>query len=167
MSTRHFAILAASVGVLLLTGCATAVEPTTETGPVTAAIPESGMSEEQTRALEDGTVTFDEYQASFDRFVACAAQSNITISVDGEENRVIEYHVGAAESDSEAYLGCYVTEFQQVDESWQLSREDSSALSQELATCLERWGLDVPPRFADRVAALDAAGIDPVQCEKL
>ncbi|MFV0407241.1 MAG: hypothetical protein ACK5LN_10530 [Propioniciclava sp.] len=157
----------AVMSLLIVCGCATPPEAIAE-----AAIePEvlGTQSDEQREALQDGLVSYDEYQTSFERFVSCASSIGVTVTLLGEENKVYNFQVPAEELDAlEAeYDACYATEFEEVDRMWQLSREDTSPLAQELAECLRAWDLEVPERFVDRVDALESAGIDIVECEKL
>ncbi len=124
------------------------------------------LSQEQREALRDGSVTRAEYQAGFERFAACAKHHGHTITFVGETNSVFDYRMTETASKSPDVTSCYESEFEEIDIAWQTAHEDDSAGAQQAAKCLTTWKMEIPPRYADRVRLLDAAGIDLATCQK-
>ncbi|PPH96806.1 hypothetical protein C5C56_13725 [Rathayibacter sp. AY1D1] len=86
-----------------------------------AAAPEA--SAEQQAALEDGTVTEDEYRAGFTRYAACMLAADYPLSIIDESGPIIDYtnNVDAVTSGVEG--SCYAKEFGQLDMGWQIQQE--------------------------------------------
>lgn len=85
-----------------------------------AAVPET--SPEQQAALEDGTVTEDEYRAGFVRYSACMLDAGYPLSGVDESGPVIGYSNDADAVTSGVEGTCYAREFAQLDMGWQIQQ---------------------------------------------
>ncbi len=155
--------------IVALSVVACAPQPGAGSGSPTpdfAPIPNIAQSSDQAAALADGSVTFEEYQAGYERFVNCAAEQGHTITYMSTTGNVIDYAMSTSSADSPEVQGCYSREFEGVDIGWQVSQDDNSETSQIMARCLEQWGMPVPETMAERMRALDAEGINFATCER-
>lgn len=124
----------------------------------------SDISPEQSEVVARGTATNEEYQASFERFVACAAEAGFTISSTGISYGVIDYQMTTDASESPEVQSCYAFEFEQVDQMWQVQNEDRSETAEMLKACLSAEGLQVPEHLAERRQAVEEAGLSFDYC---
>ncbi len=160
------AVLLALAGMTLM-GCTTPPSPsTTPPDSLPATSLTAAPSAEQAEALADGAVTFEEYQAGFERFSQCAGAEGHAITYVSTTGQVIDYAMDPTSADAPEVQRCYQREFEGVDIAWQVSQDDKSETSHQMASCLEQWNLPVPDRMADRMQALEAEGIDFLTCEK-
>ncbi len=169
MGSRRSGLLAvAAIGITLtamLAGCSTST-PGGDRTPVMASspAPAAKMSADQKAALSDKKVTYDEYLAGWDRYVACEAAAGYTVTKTDETNQVIMGQVpdGAVQSGVDAK--CYDAEFAQIDTIWQVSREDTSPQANAFRECLEAH--HVTPAKSERkmIEQLESNGIDRDAC---
>lgn len=159
MRNRYF-LGALFLTVLALGGC-------TEETVIPAESPvetNSAVSPEQRDALANGDVTYEEYQAGFQRFAACMDESGFPLVNVAESGRVLSFGVpeGAVLNGSEAR--CYEREFEQLDIGWQLENEDTSDTARWIAECVRENGMPPADTVAEMMEQLEALGIDPNQC---
>ena len=95
MKSRRLLVVATAV--LLLTSCSSTAGTSGrgEEGPTAAA----GSAELQA-AVEDGTVTYDEYAAGYQRYFSCMEAGGYPPVSQTETDRIITYSVPAAAVDS-------------------------------------------------------------------
>ncbi|MFB2585858.1 hypothetical protein [Herbiconiux liukaitaii] len=92
------------------------------------------------------------------------AESGYTVEVLNGDGTIIETRVLAEASDDGTDARCYQTEFQGVDESWQIAHQDERADGALLDACLRENGLTVPETRQEKVTALLEAGVDLGSC---
>ena len=144
----------------------------------------AGASDEQLVALDDGDVTYAEYETAMNRAFDCMRDANLAVNVAGTKSyhgtTILDYSVisrgaatdsaGSASRDLES--GCYDREARFVDMYWQTSTADAvvwnarrdAALGPVLRACVEKDGADVPDdaSFADLIhTATDLTQSDP------
>jgi hypothetical protein len=73
----------------------------------------------QQEALADGVVTREEYEAGFDRYVACMAELGFHVNVIDAGTETIWYSIPGDAGNSGAANRCYEAEFDLVDMAWQ------------------------------------------------
>jgi hypothetical protein len=118
------------------------------------------ISAAQRAELADGVVTFDEYQAAFQRLKTCMEAKGYTIETVGMTNQLIDYRYrGVADP---AYTTCYSLEFAFVDSEWQTYRENFGKNAQFLGECLRERGIEPGVTYNERDAQLLEIGVDPV-----
>lgn len=79
-------------------------------------------SPEQLAALNDGTVTQDEYQAGFDRFDACMKrEGGFGVEIVRVVSDIIRFERRATPANDKAFALCYPAEFEQIDARWQIT----------------------------------------------
>lgn len=165
----------ASVVVVLVAGCS--ARPGREPAPVAVTVlpsaaavnakdklPDPDHTQIPTAAqmaeLADGQVTYDEYQAGFQRMRSCMAQDGVELIVRGETNQVME--ASYVDTGDASYQRCYYTEFNLVDRAWQIWRSNFGADSQAMAQCLTEKGKTPGLTIKERYEALhQALGMDP------
>ena len=113
----------------------------------------------QMAELADGQVTYDEYQAGFQRMRSCMAQDGVELIVRGEINQVTQ--ASYIDTGDASYQRCYYSEFKLVDVAWQIWRENFGADSQAMAQCLTEKGKTPGLTIKERYEALQALGMDP------
>jgi len=123
-----------------------------------------GMSEQQTSALADGTVSYDEYHESFRRYAACLSEAGYTVLDQGEE-----YDLIMAGIPEDAVLDgtdetCNLREFDAVSTQWQFDHQDTSREAALAKACLEEHGLPVPDKLTERLDALSQNNIAIEEC---
>jgi hypothetical protein len=84
-------------------------------------------SSTQQAALADGVVTREEYEAGFDRYVACMAALGFPVSQTGEDLEIIWYTIPGNAGNSGPANRCYEAEYQLVDAEWQAAHPQKSA----------------------------------------
>jgi hypothetical protein len=139
-----------------------------EAGPMDPAEFGSGVpewSEEQRAAMEDGTVTSEEYHEGFRRYAACMSDKGFGVAMVDDRGDRIEAAIPDAAVQNGADAFCYEREFRGVDTLWQLTHPDP-ALTERLRSCLEQLGLDVPDTQDEMIDVLRANGINPGNCEE-
>jgi hypothetical protein len=147
--------------VACLSGCASS-----GVAPASTASPSSGVSisATQKKALADNKVTYDEYEAGWRRYVACEADAGYTVKKLTEVNQVIQGTIPDAAVKSGVDAKCYEREFKQLDQIWQVSRENTSPQAQQLHECLIKHGQTPEATLAKMVDQLRKLGIDPASC---
>ena len=122
------------------------------------------MSADQKAALADKKVTYDEYLAGWNRYVACEADAGYTVTKTDETNQVISGQVpdGAVQSGVDAK--CYDAEFAQIDTIWQISREDTSPQANAFRECLEAHNVKPAKTERKMIEQLESNGIDRDAC---
>lgn len=145
------------VTFLAVSACGGAGEPTGDGG---YSIPQQSLSGSLNQAgegertfLEDGIVTFDEYEQAFFNMVACAEQSGVTIYGVRLTSRN-QYHFQStwpaeqAQEGHDAIEACKRTYFSEVDRMWSRSVVPTEAERQkeidELAACMREVGVSLP-----------------------
>ena len=120
---------------------------------------EPDASEAQQAEMADGQASREEYVAAFDRFAACMSEAGQPVIGGDKSGTLIDYSTTDAAAISGIDTQCYVAEFQQVDVSWQIANEDSSAGTLMLKACLVAAGITPAPTTAEVVAQVQAAGL--------
>jgi hypothetical protein len=122
------------------------------------------FSDAQRAELADGVVTYDEYQAAFQRMNACIEADGYELLIEPEVNQMIQARIPDAAFPS--YQRCYDPEFSMVDATWQIYREDFGADTQALAECLVARGEEPALTWVGRYQQFAALGLDPMtDCE--
>jgi hypothetical protein len=80
----------------------------------------------QQDALADGAVTREEYIAGFERYVACMEDLGFVVSHGPLELEVLSYSIPGTAGNSGAANRCYESEFQLVDQEWQIAHQQVS-----------------------------------------
>jgi hypothetical protein len=75
----------------------------------------------QAEAMEDGTVTREEYVAGFDRFVACMTGAGYHVDGGNRDATFISYAIPAESVDDGTDRRCYEPEYMLIDMAWQLA----------------------------------------------
>lgn len=156
---RRPAVAAVVVG-LLLAGCTAGAGDTS-----VRATESAGISPSQAAALADGAVTFDEYQAGFRRYQSCMKNLGFDLVSISLAHKVYAYSMTDEAHSSQKAMACYNYEFMQLDAKWQVANQDDSETADHLAECLKSRGMKIPPTVEERLAELQAAGIDPTSCQ--
>lgn len=148
MRFRGFA-LAASVGVLLLTGCAGEEERSAAENPSEEII---------------ANVSYDEYRMGFDNFNSCMSQAGFALVDVKSSGSAISYGIPAAAVDSSTADDCYREHFERLDKSWQLANEDSSESANFIRRCLAEKGLDDSGTMRELTQRATEEGVDLAAC---
>jgi len=119
------------------------------------------VSEAQRAELADGVVTYDEYQAAFQRMNACIEADGYELLIEPEVNQMIQARIPDAAFPS--YESCYPLEFGWVDPEWQIYRANFGAGTQALAACLIERGKEPALTYSDRYQQFMALGLDPLK----
>lgn len=127
--------------VVVLTGC-TSQTPGSAAPPDGSGSSSQAVSRAQSAALSDGTVTEDEYESGYRRYVGCLKSAGFEILDNGEINKVHQFGVPAAAVSSGDDERCYVKEFKSIDIQWQISREDTSDTAKLIEACLTARGIN-------------------------
>lgn len=154
--------LVASALLLTLTACSSPEAP-----PETDDLPAgqtTAMSDEQAAALADGTITAEEYQLSFRRFVSCVEAEGYTIEVGPLQNEIYQYAVPNDAVEAGVDFPCYEKELRQVDGEWQLMHEDTSPQAVALAACIQAAGGAPETTYSAKVDQLPGLGLDLDSC---
>lgn len=173
MKTRIGVILAAFAMLFgvpaVVTACANPqpARPIAPARSITPSAQPKAISPIQSSELSNGTVTFDEYQAAFRRFTACAQQAGFNVSVGSLQYNVYNYRLTEAAANSKQVEHCYDFEFGQVDTAWQVANENTSSTSVHLSECLKKQGIPVPSTVKKMVELLEQASIDPTTCKRI
>ncbi|UZN03888.1 hypothetical protein [Cellulomonas sp. S1-8] len=158
---------AAGVALLLLTTAGCGAPSTSEQGaadePALAARA-AGADASQVEILQDGTVTYDEYESAMNRSFECMRERGFEVRVKGTvpSNGVtlLDYEVEGTssgtdlESESARALieECRTTWSTEVDRFWQVSSPDAIAYAERrdaaikpiMRACLEKHDVDLP-----------------------
>lgn len=127
----------------------------------------SSAAERASDVLEDGVITFSEYEHEVFRFVDCIDSAEYEVV--GLELRdvaqVYQYQVPAAAVDDGTFDACYEPHLATVDELWQtrFSPGVDVAPAQQLVdlrVCLAEIGYSAPEELDDIGEILDAASAD-------
>lgn len=120
------------------------------------------ISEAQLVALEDGTVTHDEYVAAFQRLKSCVQADGFwpDLNPPWEENQVM---IGVAYPDAAkaTHDRCYPLEFKLVDMTWQVHRENFGPDAKAMANCLTQRGQTPGLTLVEKYEQLLALGVHP------
>jgi hypothetical protein len=134
-----------------------------EAGPVVG--PAVPWSEEQKAAMEDGTVTSEEYHEAFRRYATCLSDKGFEFGFVEDRGDRIDIAIPDAAVQAGADSYCYEREFRGVDMRWQLTHEDP-ADTERYRSCLEQLGLDVPDTQDEMIDVLRSNGIDLGTCSE-
>ncbi len=139
--------------LVLLSGCASgSQEP-----DATAFSGQTNSPASQREALADGDVTFDEYRAGFDSFVACVKKAGYDIDEIGVGNdRLINYSIPGTAMDAGIAESCYEDHFRLLDIEWQIANRDFSDEADRTRACLTVMG-ETPKATLDEMDAQLAA----------
>ena len=116
------------------------------------------VSEAQRAELADGVVTYDEYQAAFERMNACIEADGYELLIEPEVNQMIQARIPEAAFPS--YERCWPREFKLVDATWQGYRWNFGADTQAMAACLIARGKEPALTYLERYYQLQALGLD-------
>ncbi|SNS90876.1 hypothetical protein SAMN06309944_1324 [Micrococcales bacterium KH10] len=123
------------------------------------------MSDAQRAVLADGEITYDEYQAAFQRFRACAGAAGVNVEVMGEENQVIDYRFEDVGDSLERHDQCLAEEFDSVNTLWGWHRDNWGVEAGVLAECLRERGEEPRLLVWEKSEQLRDMGVDPqVEC---
>jgi hypothetical protein len=122
-------------------------------------------SEFQRASLADGVVTQDEYRSGYERFATCMTEAGFPLAFVDTSPTVIDYSTSQESETDGASPRCYTREFEQVDTAWQVANQDTSETASWLAECLTAKGIAPAPTLDEKVAQLDAAGLDATDCD--
>jgi hypothetical protein len=120
------------------------------------------ISAAQRAEVADGVVTFDEYQAAFQRLKACMAAKGYTMEPATLKNEVIQAPYRDTGDSDKVYTACYSLEYAFVDSEWQTYRENFGKEAGYLAECLREHGVEPGVTYDERDAQLFEIGVDPV-----
>ncbi|NNH07791.1 hypothetical protein [Cellulomonas fimi] len=157
------------MGLLLLTACgtdhgSTSAEPASQAEAVIQLAEQAEVGAEQMAILEDGDVTYDEYETAMNRAFECMRTAGFAVTVTGTNRQngttVLDFSVQGTTSDTDLATqagrsrqeACYVEEARFVDAFWQTASDEvvafeerrASALEPLLRECLASAGADVP-----------------------
>jgi major membrane immunogen (membrane-anchored lipoprotein) len=145
---------------LLLAGCSASAPVSSDK------VSNKGLSAAQSTALSDGVVSADEYEAGYQRFVACLAKEGYTVAEQPKKGTAIQYSVPSAAVDSGKEKKCYDAEFGQLDEKWQVSNEDTSDTAIAVKACLQAKGVEPKATLNDMLDQLDSIKVTLAECMK-
>ena len=137
-------VLVMSAGAILATGCTSgsSEQPPAELSP--------GAGDLQRRAVEDGSVTFEEYEAGLLRFADCMESGGhplADVQFD-EATQLYDYLVAGEAVDGGLEDDCYIGEFQDLDRLWQTNEDRpgprSPSVDDVLRACLDAIGVEAP-----------------------
>ncbi|VAW09331.1 hypothetical protein MNBD_ACTINO02-3189, partial [hydrothermal vent metagenome] len=103
----------------------------------------------QAAALEDGVITFEEYEAAYERTVACMRDSGLVVKGPKPENagRFLTYSFQAGVGGAEADEPCRREHLDLVNGLWLAqavpSEAEAEVMAREYAACLRSAGVDV------------------------
>ena len=157
MSQRLPAVVVVVVAATL-SGCSGAAE-TPSSSPSLAAI-----SRQQVDALQDGDVTWDEYQTGFAAYQACLSKEGYELVDPHIADDLMEFSVPGTAVESGADDACYQYNWSQIDDAWQIAHQDTSASARLVAACLEANGIKPEQKYTDNVDLLNENGIDASEC---
>jgi hypothetical protein len=132
---------------LVLAGCTA----TPGTPPSTSV----AISSEQIAALEDGTITWDEYEQGFNDYRSCLRDAGYELVEPHRERDVFAAGVPDAAVASGVNDTCYAFTWEQVDVAWQLAHEDSSETAEIVASCLRSKGIEPRPKYKDNLRLME------------
>ena len=135
-------------------------------GPVAPALPAGGeVSADQAAALADGEVTYDEYAAGFRRFVSCMSAAGHEVVSISEKNQIIDYSITDAAVQDGSDDRCYLSEFGQLDGTWQVVNEDRGETADYVRACLRSAGIEPVDTLDGMLEQLETNGIDFAACD--
>lgn len=155
---RYAIPLVVGAATIALAGCS-AQSATTS---VPSATPE--ISKQQSRALADGSVTWDEYKAGFDAYRSCLAKAGFTLLKPKRSDYLMDFGVPATAVESGDDARCYDYHWAQVDGDWQVAHDDVSETARWLAHCLQSKGITPMEKKADNEELIKSNGIDLAEC---
>lgn len=161
---RRIAIVlgALAIGSVSLSGCASS-------SAVAANADVPVASEFQLKALSDGQIDREEYLAGFGNYQSCMSELGYDVLVMDDKSTVIDIRIPAAGVESGADERCYLAEFNQIDDAWQLANQDSREDNAVLAACMAINGLvrsadSAPTSRQEKIDELVSANIDLASC---
>lgn len=160
-------ILGVAVGALSLSGCATQAmvhADANSTDDQTVVKTDYRPSDEQSAALEDETITRDEYTSAYEQYKACLAAAGFRISEVDSNAVILEYAVPAEAVSSGVDDDCYGTHFALVDAKWQISNFASSETADFLRQCLTEHGVTPSEDSGQLEQQLEEIGVSPTEC---
>lgn len=155
MVGRSHRVTAAGLGLLALVGCSDSAAP--------GEVPATSVSTAQAAEIVDGTVTQDEYDQAYRRYLACMSDAGYGVTELGTERGVYQY--AYPEVGSQADAECYASEFEQVDIAWQIAHEGDSAATDALRACLREHGIEPAESVAEMAEQMTEASLTPADCE--
>jgi hypothetical protein len=164
---RNRRMQATAWGMLVLAAVALAGCASSSAQASNAEIPVA--SDFQTEALADGQVDRGEYQGGFTRYQACMREKGYDVVVTDDADTVMDIRIPAAGVESGADERCYIEEFNQIDDAWQLANEDSRKDNALFAACLVTNGLrckaeSAPTSRQEKIDELVSAHVDLASC---
>lgn len=165
MKKTLVALLAAAAVVVGLAGCAESTASAGDGQIVREDLPEIHSSDQQLAELEGG-VTEDEYLAAFTRFETCMDDAGYPLVSVEHKDYLVTYSMLAEAYDSGDHDRCYLREFQQVDEQWQLLNQDKSVANRAYQACLTEAGVTPKSSAKEVWEQVQEAGLDPAECAR-
>lgn len=148
----------AALAVIALSACGVG------TGSEGIPSPSSAISSQQSAALADGEVTWDEYETGFDAYRSCLAKAGYELVDPTRSGDVMDFRVPGGAVDSGADDHCYQYFWGQVDRAWQIAHEDTSETAKWIAACLQSKGVSPQPTKAENEELLRSHGIALSEC---
>ncbi|GAA2023328.1 hypothetical protein GCM10009819_02550 [Agromyces tropicus] len=149
--------------VLSTTGCAAATAKA-GSGVAREDLPPIQQSLEQRSALADDSVTRGEYTSAFSRYRDCLKDDGFEVVSIKERGNLIEYSVPADAVSTGSDDRCYLSEFAEIDQRWQLAHEDESFTTKMYQACLNASGVPASESATEVWAQLEANGLDEKSC---
>ncbi|GIT78934.1 hypothetical protein LLS1_06030 [Leifsonia sp. LS1] len=115
-------------------------------------------------ALDDGDVTWDEYEAAFKAYEACLARHGYELDQPHISGDLMDFGVPSAAVDSGVDDTCYAFNWAQVDQAWQIAHEDTSESAQIVAECLRSHGIVPSEKYTENLERLRGNGIQLGDC---
>ncbi|MFF1877511.1 hypothetical protein [Leifsonia sp. NPDC058230] len=125
---------------------------------------EPSTSAQQKDALQDGGVSWDEYQAAFNAYRACLMREGYELVDPQVKGDLMDFGVPGAAVDSGADDRCYDFNWAHVDQVWQIAHEDTSESAQIIANCLREHRIEPSSMYGDNLELLEKNGIDIADC---
>ena len=158
MNRGLLAALTSAVAAATISGCSGAAETPSHSAS------EAAISQQQTDALKDGDVSWDEYQTAFKAYQACLREAGFTLSDPRVVDDLMDFGIPGVAVDSGADDKCYQFNWSRVDDAWQIAHEDTSPSAKLVSACLQAKGITPRTKYRDNVELLKQSGIDVSEC---
>ena len=151
-------LLAVLALTLSLTGCAAATPGSSGDGAALS-------SPEVREAMSDGSVTIDEYQRAFRKYVGCMESAGFSvIENEADTNGVINYSISNDAVVNGADQECYDLHYGPVDSAYQVAHEDSGSSAEFLRACLRAEGITPADTMKGLLEQFETEGLDIGEC---
>lgn len=128
------------------------------------------LSDHTLADLADGTVTEDEYQASFERYRSCLRESGYELENIHQNGPFVGYATPAAAVESGVDDDCYFGEYFATWQVWTDVHSEENERQNRIHQCVGEHGIDTSTEsghgmpLAEMEQLLIEAGIDPDDC---